>query len=50
VTSALTALLTVPPPRRHGAGAKPISTIDGSTWDPFARRLLLTTESSNAPT
>jgi hypothetical protein len=28
----------------------PISTIDGSTWDPFARRLLFTTESANAPT
>jgi hypothetical protein len=29
---------------------KPIATIDGSTWDPWARRLLLTTESQNAPT
>ena len=28
----------------------PISTIDGSTWDPFAQRLLFTTESANAPT
>jgi hypothetical protein len=28
----------------------PISTIDGSTWDPFAQRLLFTTESSSAPT
>ena len=27
-----------------------ISTIDGSTWDPFAHRLLFTTESPNAPT
>lgn len=29
---------------------KPIGTIDGSTWDPFAHRLLLTTENSTAPT
>src|SRR4051812_40668147 len=29
---------------------EPINTIDGSTWDPFARRLLFTTESANAPT
>jgi hypothetical protein len=28
----------------------PIATIDGSTWDPFARRLLLTTENNSAPT
>ena len=28
----------------------PIATIDGSTWDPWARRLLLTTENANAPT
>jgi len=28
----------------------PIETIDGSTWDPFAQRLLFTTESANAPT
>jgi hypothetical protein len=28
----------------------PISTIDGSTWDPFAQRLLFTTESASAPT
>jgi hypothetical protein len=27
-----------------------LATIDGSTWDPWARRLLLTTENSNAPT
>jgi hypothetical protein len=27
---------------------KPIQTIDGSTWDPFAKRLLFTTESQNA--
>jgi len=28
----------------------PLATIDGSTWDPFAQRLLLTTENSSAPT
>jgi hypothetical protein len=28
----------------------PLATIDGSTWDPWARRLLFTTESANAPT
>lgn len=28
----------------------PIATIDGSTWDPFAQRLLFTTESTAAPT
>jgi hypothetical protein len=28
----------------------PLSTIDGSTWDPFAKRLILTTESATAPT
>jgi hypothetical protein len=28
----------------------PIATIDGSTWDPFAQRLLFTTESATAPT
>jgi len=28
----------------------PIATIDGSTWDPFAQRLILTTENPNAPT
>ena len=27
----------------------PIPTIDGSTWDPFAQRLLFTTENSGAP-
>jgi hypothetical protein len=32
------------------ATGKPISTIDGSTWDPWAQRLLLTTENSSAPT
>jgi hypothetical protein len=29
---------------------KPISTIDGTTWDPWAKRLLFTTENSTAPT
>jgi hypothetical protein len=29
---------------------EPIATIDGSTWDPFAKRLLLTTENAAAPT
>jgi hypothetical protein len=29
---------------------KPLETIDGSTWDPFARRLILTTEDASAPT
>jgi hypothetical protein len=28
----------------------PIATIDGSTWDPWAQRLLFTTESSSNPT
>ncbi len=28
----------------------PIAGIDGSTWDPFAHRLLFTTENSSAPT
>ena len=28
----------------------PIADIDGSTWDPWAQRLLLTTENANAPT
>ncbi|MDX6663816.1 MAG: hypothetical protein QOG68_22, partial [Solirubrobacteraceae bacterium] len=28
----------------------PIATIDGSTWDPWAQRLLLTTENTSAPT
>ena len=27
----------------------PIATIDGSTWDPFAQRLIFTTESAGAP-
>jgi len=32
------------------AGGTPLATIDGSTWDPWAQRLLLTTENSSAPT
>jgi hypothetical protein len=32
------------------AGGAPIQGIDGSTWDPWAKRLLLTTESASAPT
>src|SRR5206468_987008 len=28
----------------------PITTIDGSTWDPWAKRLVFTTENANAPT
>jgi len=32
------------------ADGHPIATIDGSTWDPWARRLLFTTENENAPT
>jgi hypothetical protein len=34
---------------RDTAG-NPIAPIDGSTWEPFARRLLLTTESAAGPT
>src|SRR5262249_47223245 len=32
------------------ANGQPIATIDGSTWDPWAGRLLFTTENENAPT
>jgi hypothetical protein len=32
------------------ANGEPLATIDGSTWDPWARRLLLTTENEKAPT
>ena len=32
------------------ASGAPIQGIDGSTWDPFAQRLLFTTEHSGAPT
>ena len=28
----------------------PLATLDGSTWDPWAKRLLFTTESASAPT
>jgi uncharacterized protein DUF839 len=33
----------------HDSNGAPISTIDGSTWDPFAERLLFTTENPGAP-
>ncbi len=29
---------------------QPIQPIDGSTWDPWAKRLLFTTENASAPT
>jgi hypothetical protein len=32
------------------SGGHPLATIDGSTWDPWAERLLFTTENQNAPT
>jgi hypothetical protein len=32
------------------ATGAPLATIDGSTWDPFAKRLLFTTENTGAPT
>jgi hypothetical protein len=32
------------------ASSNPMATVDGITWDPFAQRLLLTTENQNAPT
>ena len=32
------------------SAGNPIAPIDGSTWDPFAQRLLLTTENATAPT
>jgi hypothetical protein len=32
------------------SSGNPLATIDGSTWDPWAKRLLLTTESAGAPT
>jgi hypothetical protein len=34
----------------HDSEGNPLATIDGSTWDPWAKRLLLTTENSSAPT
>ncbi|MFI5317675.1 MAG: phosphatase [Myxococcota bacterium] len=33
----------------HDVDGVPIATIDGSTWDPFAQRLLFTTENPSAP-
>jgi hypothetical protein len=32
------------------ANGDPLSVIDGSTWDPWAKRLLFTTENASAPT
>jgi hypothetical protein len=32
------------------ANGQPLATIDGSTWDPWAQRILLTTENASAPT
>jgi hypothetical protein len=32
------------------ASGKPLSTLDGSTWDPWAQRLLFTSENPTAPT
>jgi hypothetical protein len=32
------------------ANGKPLSTLDGSTWDPFAQRLLFTSEGPSTPT
>jgi hypothetical protein len=34
----------------HDASGRPLATIDGTTWDPWAKRLLVTTENANAPT
>jgi hypothetical protein len=34
----------------HDVNGNQIATIDGSTWDPWARRLLFTTENPSAPT
>src|SRR5690242_13012324 len=34
----------------HDVNGVPLATIDGSTWDPFAERLLFTTENASAPT
>jgi hypothetical protein len=34
----------------HDDHGQLLSTIDGSTWDPWAQRLILTTENQNAPT
>jgi hypothetical protein len=32
------------------SNGNPIADIDGTTWDPFAQRLLFTTENAGAPT
>ena len=32
------------------SNGNPIADIDGSTWDPWAQRLLFTTENASAPT
>ncbi|MGN6257696.1 MAG: alkaline phosphatase PhoX [Solirubrobacterales bacterium] len=34
----------------HDSEGNPLATIDGSTWDPWAKRLIFTTENSSAPT
>jgi len=34
----------------HDTDGNPLATIDGSTWDPWARRLIFTTEDPDAPT
>ncbi len=34
----------------HRRRRQPLATIDGSTWDPWAKRLLFTTENASAPT
>src|SRR5262245_25100860 len=34
----------------HDTDGNPLATIDGSTWDPWARRLIFTTEDTGAPT
>ena len=34
----------------HDVQGNPIAPIDGSTWDPWAQRLLFTTESTSSPT
>jgi hypothetical protein len=33
----------------HDSNGAPLATIDGSTWDPWAKRLLFTTENQDAP-
>jgi hypothetical protein len=34
----------------HDSSGNPLANIDGSTWDPWAHRLLFTTENASAPT